>query len=56
MRRIWHTDWGLDEWGWLVINLLLSGSCNGLQASDFYRRFYIVVAKPVFLYQRTALA
>ena len=30
MKKIWHTGWGLDEWGWLAINLLLIAHVVGI--------------------------
>lgn len=42
MRRIWHTDWGLDEWGWLVINLLLVAHVTGFRQVIFIAAFILL--------------
>lgn len=44
MRALWHTGWGLDEWGWLVIDLLLIAHVAGFSQ-------VIVVAVFILLWQ-----
>lgn len=42
MKTIWHTGWGLDEWGWLTINLLLIAHVAGSQYVIFIAAFILL--------------
>lgn len=42
MKTIWHTGWGMDEWGWLVINLLLMAHIAGYKYVIFIAAFILL--------------
>jgi len=49
MKTIWHTGWGLDEFGWLVINLLLMAHVVGYNYVIFIAAFLLFL-QSLFLY------
>ena len=51
MKTLWHTRWGLDEWGWLVINLLLIAHVTGFRYVIFIAAGFLL-AQSLYFYSQ----